>query len=1070
MNLRDKLRELRGRRDAHRSDAPLLGRAAAACVQRFQETGDIATIQRAVTLARAAIAADPAPANVSAEAGGIPPEYLATLGIALHMQHKATGDVDDLTEALKLIRAAVAALGNDSPDRAGQLVNLASVLHSLHEITPSTEVLEEAIATGREGVATLPDDCPDRDRAMVLSNLGSGLIMRYERGGRVEDIGEAVSFQRAAVALTPVGHPDRPKWLNNLGTALNTLTVYGVGARPPVKEAVAVMRESVAALPDGDPTRPMALTNLVNALFGLFRRTGDMELLREATDVARAAVDVTPTHIPQRAIPLNNLGLVLQNLHAHTGDTEPLLEAITACRDAVAAVPDAHPSRAGYLINLGACLQSLFECSGKPEDIVAAVAVCREAGASLPYGHPARFLQLFRLAHALRAQAITGNGAEALDNAVAVIRNALAVAPVDHPQRALAVVILSSCLRLQSFRDGDPAPLFKAITATREALDAMPGDLPQRTSVLDEHATTLHALHNHTPQAHLLTTEILTCSRPVAEDDSAPIASRLAALRRIAMLAGRADQGEEGREEALAAADAAIALLPQIGLGDLDLSDRGRLLGNASALPSIAAAAALDTGRPGRAVELLEQSRGVLTAESVAAGSADLDRLRAAAPDLAAALEDLRTRRGALDQPTSATFGPPLQPGARAGARRDAQAEWEQLLTQIRSVNGFSAFLKPPGAAELTAQAAEGPVVYVCAAPTRCDALVLTGNPTDPVHVVPLDTFSEMEALHQAITLENAVAAAGDPAVAPAARRAAQREILDVLAWLWDAVTEPVLTALGHTGPPAPGAPWPRLWWCPVGVFSVLPLHAAGHHEDLDDHSSRHTAPRTAPDWVVSSYTTTVRALARARAHRHRAAPAARTAIIAVPEAPGTGPLPGAAAEAALLGKLVPGANILLSPTRTSVLATLPGHPVAHFACHSEPHQADPWRSRLILQDHQTAPLTVADLGAVRLNGGLAFLSACTTSQSHRLADEGLHITGAFQLAGYPHVVGTQWPVADRPAHQLAADFYRRLTHDGTTLPDPARSAEALHHASLHLRSQYPHTPTLWAAHTHTGA
>ncbi|MFF5254115.1 CHAT domain-containing protein [Streptomyces leeuwenhoekii] len=87
-------------------------------------------------------------------------------------------------------------------------------------------------------------------------------------------------------------------------------------------------------------------------------------------------------------------------------------------------------------------------------------------------------------------------------------------------------------------------------------------------------------------------------------------------------------------------------------------------------------------------------------------------------------------------------------------------------------------------------------------------------------------------------------------------------------------------------------------------------------------------------------------------------------------------------------------------------------------------------------------PLTVADLGALRLDGGLAFLSACTTSLSTlHLADEGLHIIGALQLAGYPHVVGTQWPVADRPAHQLAADFYGCLTTapPHPTLPAPPK-------------------------------
>ena len=57
----------------------------------------------------------------------------------------------------------------------------------------------------------------------------------------------------------------------------------------------------------------------------------------------------------------------------------------------------------------------------------------------------------------------------------------------------------------------------------------------------------------------------------------------------------------------------------------------------------------------------------------------------------------------------------------------------------------------------------------------------------------------------------------------------------------------------------------------------------------------------------------------------------------------------------------------------------------------------------------------------------------------------------------------------DRFGEQLAADFYGRLTKDGRHPPDLDGSATALHHAVRALRAKYPRTPTLWAAHTHTG-
>ena len=85
--------------------------------------------------------------------------------------------------------------------------------------------------------------------------------------------------------------------------------------------------------------------------------------------------------------------------------------------------------------------------------------------------------------------------------------------------------------------------------------------------------------------------------------------------------------------------------------------------------------------------------------------------------------------------------------------------------------------------------------------------------------------------------------------------------ILDVLTWLWDVIAEPVLAALGYTRALESNDLWPRVWSCPTGPLTVLPVHAAGHHPRL------RTATRNTEcvlDRVISSYTPTLTALARA--------------------------------------------------------------------------------------------------------------------------------------------------------------------------------------------------------------
>ncbi|MFF2186002.1 CHAT domain-containing protein [Streptomyces sp. NPDC058155] len=1018
-----------------------------------EHSTDPAAADEAVTLARAAVAADDGPRRRL---------WLSGLAVTLLQRYEYTGDVSGLVEAVACERAAIEATPVDHPERLQSMNNLGMALRLRYEAVGGDEFLEEAVDIGRAVVAALPAGHPHL--AMALSNLGNALARKNERDGGYERAPESITHARAAVDATPVGHPDRPKWMNNLGMALQALASH-TGTREPLEEAVTVLRGAVAALPAGHPHLAIALGNLGNALNNLFDRTGELALLREAASTTRLAVDATPVQLPQYPIALSNLGRVLHFLVWQTGESRLLREAVDAARAAVAALPDDHPNHARFLGSLGSVLETSFQRTGDSEHIAEAVAVCREAVAAFPDGHPHRVNHLFGLSSALYAQALRNRDVRTASEAAATARQVVDAVPGDHFNRNGALVNLATALVQRFNHDGDVAGLREAADATREAVAITPAGLPSYAAVLNAHAGALHTLATNTGDTTLLA-EILSSSRSAAQDPSAPVWTRVASYRSIAALA---DPADSGAQEALAAAEAAVALLPQIGLGTLDLTDRGHLIGEAGSLAGAAAAAALNAGRSHRAVELLEQSRGVLTAESVADGGGDLDRLRSAAPDLAEAVEEVRNRRGALDRPVPTAVEAPAPPEARASARREAQAEWDGLLRRIRSLDGFSGFLAPPGAAELSARAAGGPVVYVSAAPARCDALVLTGDPGDPVHIVPLGGLTEAEAVRRIVTLGTAIDATADPALDPVGRRAAQRDILDVLTWLWDTVTGPVLTALGHTGPPAPGEPWPRVWWCPVGLLAYLPLHAAGHHEDLADDSPRRGAPRTVLDRVVSSYTATVRGLARAR--ERRAGPGIRTAIVAVPDAPDAGPLEGAATEAELLTGLVPGAEALAHPTRSTVLAALPHHQVAHFACHSEPHRTDPWRGRLILRDHRTDPLTVADIGALRLDGGLAFLSACnTTLTAPRLADEALHLTGAFQLAGYPHVVGTQWPVADRAAHQLATDFYARLTAGGTAPPDPALSPEALHHATRRLRAGYPVTPTVWAAHTHTGA
>lgn len=79
-----------------------------------------------------------------------------------------------------------------------------------------------------------------------------------------------------------------------------------------------------------------------------------------------------------------------------------------------------------------------------------------------------------------------------------------------------------------------------------------------------------------------------------------------------------------------------------------------------------------------------------------------------------------------------------------------------------------------------------------------------------------------------------------------------------------------------------------------------------------------------------------------------------------------------------------------------------------------------------------------------------------------------LHLAGAFQVAGFAHVIGSLWPANDDICVSLTKCFYQSLTKSGTKSSNKA-VAEALQNAILEIRSKLQ-DPALWAPFIHSGA
>ncbi|MFF0277737.1 CHAT domain-containing protein [Streptomyces sp. NPDC004330] len=428
-----------------------------------------------------------------------------------------------------------------------------------------------------------------------------------------------------------------------------------------------------------------------------------------------------------------------------------------------------------------------------------------------------------------------------------------------------------------------------------------------------------------------------------------------------------------------------------------------------------------------------------------------------------------------------------------AGRRMELARQWDRTLARVRDLPGFHDFLRPPEIGRLTGAATGGPVVALTMSRWRCDALVVHPEGVEVVEYrrltrqavseqadIYLAALQRVERARREADLALRAYAADPSSSTVRGRRAAVRTLREshqeqertlraVLAWLWDRITEPVLSALGSL--PAPpdarpaGDPPPtRLWWCPTGPLTLLPLHAAGYHE-----ASPSGGTDSVLDRVVSSYTPTVRALETARArtsagHQREQ----RMLVVSMPDSPGQAPLRSAVEDRVLLAGLFAGSRhaVLEGPaaTRDAVRRALQDSPNVHFSCHGTQDLTDPSAGGVLLAD---GVLSVAEISTDRHTGAFAFLSACKSATGGvALPDEVVTLAAALQHTGFRHVVATLWSVRDDAAAAFAADVYGHLCRGGVFRPEEA--ARAVHQATLNLRAAGVGL-SFWTPFTHTG-
>ncbi|MFC1405171.1 MULTISPECIES: CHAT domain-containing protein [Streptacidiphilus] len=866
----------------------------------------------------------------------------------------------------------------------------------------------------------------------IANDLAGALHLWFGTTGDIESLDRAVELMDQVAGTVADDDPQAPVYLVNLGVLLATRGER-TGSEDDLDRGVATLNAALALLPPEGVRAAHARSLLAEALRIRSLRGGgrDDSGQDDAVEAARASVEASAVVIGSQGAPELHLANALAQRYLLHGELADLDEAVRAVTAAVSRTPAAHPRMPSYLTAQANLLVQLNQRTEEPDLLDRAVDAVRRAVDLTAEGSPDLDALLSNLAYVLRLRYLTDHDrTDDLAQALAAAERAVALDP-DRAHLTGARLNLANVRHLVYEHNHNPWALpipdsadarDAAYRAAEAAVPEQPGHDAVRARALLVLGMVAEAHHRYEADPAALSRAV-SAYRDAARTTGAPILVRALAAADGGVLAAERRLWDDAAE----CLDLALDLLgPLTEPTLLGWESRELQIKKFSGLAAAACAVQLERDRPDLALAALDRGRGILLAPAWGMRS-EAERLPVEQAEryhalIRASFEDGRA--------TDASFTAAPPPGSAeatedgAARRRRARANRE-LLTDpaVRTL------YPPTDLDRLRPLLGDGAAVSINLDDSRCDALILTAQGVQSLRLPELthdDALGRARRFLEAV--ENPTATAVDDAH-------------EMTEWLWDVLAGPVLERLGHRG--AGGAEG-RVWWIPTGALSLLPLHAAGHHREQG-------RPRTVLDRVVSSYSATLRALARDLGRTP-----ARGSGPALVVAPGRG-IPAPLADAIRLTG--PAA------TRRAVLDHLPDCAVVHFSCHGRADPDSPADSFLRLHD---GPLRFADIAGQDLpKAWLAFLAACETAvPGEETEDEAIHLCSAFQLAGFPHVIGTLWQVLAETSADVTLAVHTALQQPGTPVPP----ALAVHRAVHAARDVYADAgPIAWGGHVHFG-
>ncbi|KZT10306.1 TPR-like protein [Laetiporus sulphureus 93-53] len=953
------------------------------------------------------------------------------LARALEKQFDHTGDLADIDQAIAVQQDAMQLISDNHTNKPNYLGDFGTFFGNRFKHSGNPSDINQAIAALQNAVQLTPDG--DANKPVHLHNLGTSFSFRFDQLKDLSDVDQAIAAYQNAVQLTPDNDTDKPKYLDNLGSSFAKRFKY-LGDPADLNQAIAAHKKAVQLASDDHPNKAYHLNNLGTSFLIHFGRFEDLSNIDQAIAAYQNAVQLTPNDHASKPDHLTNLGSSFTKRFEYLNDPADLDQAIAAHQKAVQLASDDHPNKAHHLSDLGSSFLSCFKYFHDIAYVDQAIAAYQKAVQLTPDNHTDKPHYLNNLGNSFGHHFQYLGDLADVDQALAAHQKAVQLTPNNHTSKPSYLNNLGSSFLNRFQHLGNLADVDQAIVACQNAMQLTPDDHANKHIFLSNLGNSFFNRFKHFSDFSDLQKAIIHFSL-AAQSSAGSFSMRFNAGRRWVRCAHILQHSS-----LFQACDITLNLLSKLAWLGLPLSKRYSALTQATGFVRDAAAIAVEHEDYNTAVEWLEQGNSVVWGQQLQLRTS-FDDLKAKHSILANEFDQISKQ---LEQ-ASYRYDTEQKSSEEQAQQHHALAiKWESLLLKIRSMPGFNQFLMPKKLAQLYECAHSGPVIILNCSQLSCDALIIMTGSEDVIHL-PLSDLTYNDAFDLGISLNEMLRKDG--------RRVARLEshlpysykfYESILSELWFKVVKPVLDALAYPKQTATSKNLSRIFWCPTGPLTFLPIHAAGIYGT--------TGPNVkVSEFVISSYTPTLSALILPSEDIIQQ----NINLLAVAQPSSDGQfsqLPGTQEEISKIKERLSRLNsnqVLLTEsngTVEDVLDKLQKCSWVHFACHGIQDLRNPVNSGLLLANKQR--LKLSDVVRVtRPHGGLAFLSACQTATGDkRLADEAVHLAAGMLFIGYGGVIATMWSILDDVAPKVAEDVYSQLFSDDS-LPDYRQAARALHYA-----------------------